>query len=1276
MPSATAEEEQAASRLQALQRGRMARAEVEGLRLAQASPPAPPTDAAVEALPGAACVRFTVPADNGSPIQQFTAHARDQFGPLSSVSVEASAATADAGAGQAAMLVEGLPRGEQVTFTITATNAVGTGAPSAPTERCLIPMATPEEEQAATKLQALQKGRIARQEVARLRSSPSEAVLASAPGSTGPISVVTEIGAATLHFEMPQDNGSAVEHYAISVADAFGPLFDIQHPPQVTDTGRLAIWVGGLKGGQTVTFTVTAVNAVGPSAPTTTEPFVIPGQSAPPEPPADVTVEEMPGAVRLLFEAPANNGSPIQHYTVEARDRLSTLCSVQVAAETATASHASGLRSQHVASRGSSKPTSPPSTTRRQSIASHQSNSQPLLQTIVVDNLPVGKPVSFIVTSTNEAGTSLPSFPTPECVPQGPPQPPAHLTCEPASGGAKLRFEVPAHNGSPLQLYTATVLRASSEGPPLLTAPVAVESTSPAGVGYVAIALDGLPVGETVTLTLTASNGLGAGAPSRPTTPFLVQGPPQVPGPVTVDPAPGGGILHFPAPAANGSPVQHYAINVIDSAGAVTLQMQKRGKHNLQTGRVAVPIDGLPAAETVVMAVAAVNAWGQSEYSAPTPELVVPAPAKDALPTTSLKKTWVKAEDPELRAMAQSVGPQYTEEELEQLLEAQRSHARMQSENVALGGELHREKEVLAGRERELAWEKEKSSLRTLESERELERQRLLDLDLEIARERARHAHEERERAEQWAQAQAQRHEREQRLRQEAEQERARREAVELQREADQARSFHEAEAQEQEGRLLLLNVEQDCRQGLLLTGKVQSAETTGRISLLGFEMYERQQVMQAHDSIQKVRHTQQEVERLQTDRRQFLAFLQQTEWQDVVNLHRLLKEEQEVRTTLAAEEAQLRKATTDSGQATLRALEELLRQREEVEAVRQEHKGQALRAQLEMDLLMGLNALQIDEVGQREITQNEQSELMLEVGNAERAGWRQLSAGLVLTPAEHIVQQEAILAARAKAEVEARAIEDAQDDAEAKAYRAIKDAETAVQVQDAKAERQREAQDANLAAREAEEKRLREEAAAKQAAEQEREAREKAAEEEKARLQREELRQALVTPKLNSSLPQAELGLERLLEAHHRTPGLTLDGPMALVWHCRTRGTPDPNVDLAAMQQTPITLGELVRFRTQFYELLDQTDQVSALQCVSAADMRAAGFRLGLPLLTRFVQELDPDGQRLYNVWTFLAMRLHIQRQLPIPIFDWWSFVGQTVWPGSQPPQPTCTPA
>uniref|UniRef100_A0A7S1I9M3 Fibronectin type-III domain-containing protein n=1 Tax=Eutreptiella gymnastica TaxID=73025 RepID=A0A7S1I9M3_9EUGL len=984
---------------------------------------------------------------------------------------------------------------------------------------------------------------------------------------------------------------------------------------------------------------------------------MIPGESAPPEPPADIAVEAMPGAVGLLFEAPANNGSPIQHYTVEARDRLGTVCSVQVAAETATASAASRRLSRQIASRGSSRPAS------RQSIARRPSTSQPLLQAIIVDNLPAGKPVSFIVTSTNEAGTSLPSFPTLECVPQGPPRAPAHLTWEPASGGVKLRFEVPSHNGSPLQLYTATVLRASGDGPPLLTVPTAVESVSPAGMGYAGIALDGLPVGETVTVTLTASNDLGAGAPSRPTTPFLVQGPPQTPGPVTVDPGPGGGILHFLAPVANGSPVQHYAINVIDSAGAVILQTQKRGKHNLQAGRVAVPVDGLPAAETVTLTVAAVNAWGQSEYSAPTPQLVVPAATKDALPTASLKKTWLKAVDPELKSLAQGVGPQYTEEELEELLEAQRSHARMQSETMALEQELHREKEVLAERERELAWEKEKSTLRTLESDRELERQRLLDLDLEIARERARHAHEERERAEQWAQEQAQRHEREQRLRQEAEQERARREAAVMKRKADQARSVQEMEVQEQEGRLLMLNVEQDCRQGLLLTGRVQSAETTGRISLLGFEMYERQQIMQAYDSVQKVRHTQQEVERLQTDRRHFLAFLQQAEWQDVVNLHRLLKEEQEVRTKLSAEEAHLRKATTDSGQATLRAVEELLRQREEVEAVRQEHKGQALRAQMEMDLLMRLNALQIDEVGQRKIIQNEQAELMLEVSNAERAGWRQLSAGLMPTPAEQIMQQEAIMVARAKAELEAKARQDAQDEAEAKAYRAMKDAETAVQVQDAETERQRKAQDASMA-REAEEQRLREEEAAKQAAEQERQqkAREKAVEEETARLQREELRKALTQPKLSDSLPQAELGLERLLEAHYRTPGLTLDGPMALVWHCRARGTPDPIVDLTAMQQTPITLGELVRFRTQFYELLDQTDQVSALQCLSAADMRAAGFRLGLPLLARFVQELDPRGQCLYDLWAFLAMRVHIQRQLPIPIFDWWSFVGQTM--------------
>lgn len=94
-------------------------------------PPAP-QDVVAQAGDGSATVRFRLPGDGGAP--------------LTGVTVTASPGGATAtGPGDAPVRIDGLTNGTAYTFTVTATNARGTSAPSAPSA-AVTPAATPSSE--------------------------------------------------------------------------------------------------------------------------------------------------------------------------------------------------------------------------------------------------------------------------------------------------------------------------------------------------------------------------------------------------------------------------------------------------------------------------------------------------------------------------------------------------------------------------------------------------------------------------------------------------------------------------------------------------------------------------------------------------------------------------------------------------------------------------------------------------------------------------------------------------------------------------------------------------------------------------------------------------------------------------------------------------------------------------------------------------------------------------------------------------------------------------
>ena len=217
-------------------------------------PGAPTNVIAIGGHDGAAIVGFTTPVSRWSPIASYT--------------VTASPGGERATATKSPVMFDDLTDGTAYTFTVTATNEIGTGP----------------------------------------RSTPSNAVTPSGvPGApTGAVALGGR-GLATVAFDAPASNGSPITSYTVTAS-----------PDGVTATGKHSpIVISGLTKGTSYTFTVTATNAVGTGPPSTASNAVIP--VAPPGAPTGVTATtDGAGGALVSFTAPSSNGAPISSYTATA----------------------------------------------------------------------------------------------------------------------------------------------------------------------------------------------------------------------------------------------------------------------------------------------------------------------------------------------------------------------------------------------------------------------------------------------------------------------------------------------------------------------------------------------------------------------------------------------------------------------------------------------------------------------------------------------------------------------------------------------------------------------------------------------------------------------------------------------------------------------------------------------------------------------------------------------------------------------------------------------
>ena len=216
-----------------------------------ATPPDAPSITSVTRGNSQIVVAFTAPANNGgSPITGYT--------------VTSSGGQTVTGI-SSPLTVTGLTNGTSYTFTVVATNAIGSSSASAASS-AVIPATTPATPTA----------------VVATRGN-GQATVSFTPGSTGGLSV----------------------SYTVK-----------SNPGNKTATGSASgITVGTLTNGTSYTFTVVATNDVGSSAPSTASLAVVPATV--PGAPTITGVAMGDKQAMITFSAPASNGgSPITVYTI------------------------------------------------------------------------------------------------------------------------------------------------------------------------------------------------------------------------------------------------------------------------------------------------------------------------------------------------------------------------------------------------------------------------------------------------------------------------------------------------------------------------------------------------------------------------------------------------------------------------------------------------------------------------------------------------------------------------------------------------------------------------------------------------------------------------------------------------------------------------------------------------------------------------------------------------------------------------------------------------
>ena len=553
--------------------------------------PAAPTGVTATAGDGSAQISWTAPSNGGSPITSYTV--TPYIGTTAQTAITVTGTTP-----ATSTTVTGLTNGTAYTFTVTATNAIGTGPASTPStavtptaggcSACTIwpstvTPTTPSNTDSSSVELGVKFTSEVNGQVTGIRFYKGSANTGTHIGnlwtSTGTklASVTFTNESATGWQQATFSTPVAITAGTVYVASYLAPVggyasdsgyftIGMDRPPlhalSTTDAGGNGVYAYSTTSTfptntwNSTNYWVDVVFASGPVAPPVT-----------PAAPTGVTATAGDGSAQVSWTAPSNGGSPITSYTV----------TPYIGTTAQTAITVTG---------------SPPATST------------------TVTGLTNGTAYTFKITATNAIGTGPTSTPSTAVTPAAgavAPGAPTGVTASAGDGSALVSWTAPSNGGSPITSYTVTPYIGT-------TAQTAKTVTgSPPGTSTT---VTGLTNGTAYTFTVTATNAVGTGPASTPSTAVTPTGAPTAPAApaaVTATAGDGSALVSWSAPSNGGNPITSYTVTPYIGGTAQTATTVTG-----TTPATSTTVTGLTNGTAYTFTVTATNAIGTGPASTPS----------------------------------------------------------------------------------------------------------------------------------------------------------------------------------------------------------------------------------------------------------------------------------------------------------------------------------------------------------------------------------------------------------------------------------------------------------------------------------------------------------------------------------------------------------------------------------------------------------------------------------------------------------------------------------